>query len=127
MRLRHQQPSHRTKDEFGVFDGDTGSGGRQEEENSFNFTGSRVGNSSSAEQLKDKDLTIMNGKEKIARRSNIHDRPKELIISPNAYQQQMDFEEDGSSFRGRRQTVEDERMVKGDKVCSGSNWKHSTV
>ena len=119
MRVRHQQPSHLTKDEFGVFDRDTESVGEQEEGNSFNFTGSR-GNSStsSAAQLKDKDLTIMNGKEKIARRSNIHDRPKELILSPNAYQQQMDFEEGGSSHRVRRQTMEDVRMAECEKVCS---------
>ena len=70
-------------------------------------------------QLKDKDLTIMNGKEKIARRSN-NDRPKELLLSPNASQQQMEFAEDGSSWRGGRQTVQEVSRGKVDKLKVGA-------
>ena len=67
-------------------------------------------------QLKDKDLTIMNAKEKIARRSNNHDRQNELILSPTAYQQQMDLAADGSSTRGWRKTVEDVSRGKCDNL-----------
>ena len=109
------------KDEFGVSHPEVGGGGwrDQEDGNSFNLPGRRSNNTKST-QLKDKDLTIMNEKEKLVRRSNIHDRPKELILSPNAYQQQVDFADDGSSFRGWRKTalVQDVSRGKFDTVCS---------
>ena len=115
--MRHQQPSHRSKDEFGAFDRETESGGWKEDgkseqlrRNSFNLNNA---------QLTDKDLTIMNAKEKTARRSNNHDRPNELILSPNAYQQQMDFTEDGSSDRAWRKTVEDVSRGKCDNLKVG--------
>ena len=120
-RESYQQPSRRMKDEFGAFHPEVESGGWQDQEdgNSFNSTGRRSNNTKST-QLKDKDLTIMNEKEKLVRRSNNHDRPKELILSPNAYQQQVDFAEDGSSFRGWRKTVPVQDVSRGkfDTVCS---------
>ena len=108
------------KDEFGAFHREAERGRWQDQEdgksqqlqrNSFHFTGRRSNNTNNT-PLKDKDLTIMNEKEKIVRRSNNHDRPKELILSPDAYQQQMDFAEGGSSVRGWRKTVEE-----FDTVC----------
>ena len=74
-------------------------------------------------QLKDKDLTIMNAKEKTARRSNNPDRPKELILSPNAYQQQMDCGEDGSPSRGWRRTAQGDKSPVNSKVGRPSDFQ----
>ena len=107
------------KDELGAFHGvDHEDGGRdQSQRNSSNLTWRRNNNADNT-QLKHKDLPIMNEKEKFVRRSNNHAGPNELILSPNAYQQQVDLPGDGSSSRGQRKAVQDVRRATYDTVFS---------